>query len=647
MRIEEFSIRQYGPLRDTGRVPLSSFNLFFGKNEYGKTLCIDALVKILFGQNSGIFERIDRVDQDPDAYIIIENDKGKKIKLPEKGDLTKIVDLTPSECRNLFIIRNSDLSIAREFYTNITDRLIGLRTKEIFSIKQKLQEIGKLTRADSSGSLSDRSKWGSAKTKVKKASELIENVNGLEGEIKEEKFDQLEEEVSKITGTINEIEQKIGNLEDARKRERYEKGDNALRKLKTALEDLKGLNLEEMKRLKSKLDNYEENKEKLSSQKPKSKFFTKATIISAVLLLASIFGVIVSPLPFLFYLTVLFIASTTILVLFEFSFVIKKVRLADAFKEIKSGASQLGVGGESIKEILSNIQKVDENLSSKGDAEIRLDTYFGKKNDNFEENISYWEQEIDALGEYKDKAKEVTYDEKIVSQLRTEMSNLSNQKEQMEKKMKAFGGKLKEVERKANDILQLEGDYLHCGTSVDLKAIRERLEDFIDKIENNKDNVLEVMKIFEEMEKEEEEKVSHLFGKDSPVSKYFGEITSGIYQEVEFIPDEKKIRVRFKDGNPLDAEKLSGGAYDQLYLSIRLALGEKLLKGNKGFFIMDDPFIKADTERLQKQIDILKKISESGWQIIYFTAKGEVKNVLKEDIEGSKINYVEIQGIFS
>lgn len=90
-----------------------------------------------------------------------------------------------------------------------------------------------------------------------------------------------------------------------------------------------------------------------------------------------------------------------------------------------------------------------------------------------------------------------------------------------------------------------------------------------------------------------------------------------------------------------------GGAYDQLYLSVRLALGEKLLKGGKGFFIMDDPFIKADKERLQRQIDILKRISESGWQIIYFTAKDEVKDVLKKDIQSGKVQYIPIKGIFS
>ncbi len=155
------------------------------------------------------------------------------------------------------------------------------------------------------------------------------------------------------------------------------------------------------------------------------------------------------------------------------------------------------------------------------------------------------------------------------------------------------------------------------------------------------------MQIFEEIEVEEKEKVSELFGKESSISKYFTEITDGLYEEVMFNQETGEIEVRRRDGAMLEAEKLSGGAYDQLYLSIRLALGEKLLKGKKGFFIMDDPFVKADPDRVEKQIEIVRKISETGWQIIYFSAKKEINDILKKDIDRGAINYIKFQSIFS
>jgi exonuclease SbcC len=210
----------------------------------------------------------------------------------------------------------------------------------------------------------------------------------------------------------------------------------------------------------------------------------------------------------------------------------------------------------------------------------------------------------------------------------------------------SFQKEMKEVEHEAIDILRLK-EPLYCETSVDLKVIKTELQRFKQENENNKDNALKVIEIFEEIEREETVKVSELFGSEDPISKYFNEITNGLYEEVFLDQGTMKIQVKRRDGKILTAEKLSGGAYDQLYLSIRLALGEKLLKGKKGFFIMDDPLVKADPDRLQRQIQTLKKIAELGWQVTYFSAKGEIKDALKEDIKGGAINYVEIQGIFS
>jgi uncharacterized protein YhaN len=100
-----------------------------------------------------------------------------------------------------------------------------------------------------------------------------------------------------------------------------------------------------------------------------------------------------------------------------------------------------------------------------------------------------------------------------------------------------------------------------------------------------------------------------------------------------------------RDGTILEAEKLSGGAYDQLYLAIRIALGERLLQGTTGFFIMDDPFVKADTARLQRQIEVLQRIAQLGWQVLYFSAKAEMKEALKAPIKRGIVGYLEVQEI--
>ena len=67
-------------------------------------------------------------------------------------------------------------------------------------------------------------------------------------------------------------------------------------------------------------------------------------------------------------------------------------------------------------------------------------------------------------------------------------------------------------------------------------------------------------------------------------------------------------------------------------------MGKELLQGQTGFFILDDPFIKADTGRLKRMMEILVEISRQGWQIIYFSAKDEILDVLKPYVDSEEIS---------
>jgi len=774
MKIKEFSITRYGPLPDTGKFLLDKFNLFFGKNEDGKTLTIDAFVKLLLRRNMKDFQNINRVDEKPEGYIIIEDDKGKEIKLSRNKDLTKTVGLTTSECRNIFIMRNSDLSIAyeSEFYTNVTDRLTGLRTKEISSIKKKLQELGRLTRAESDSEFSDKKEFEYIKSRLNDASKLLEEINILKDKIIKEKFDILEEESVKYKEEIEEVKQEVVNLENARKREKYEKGKESLDKLIVTLGKFKNLEIynendkqlwrdcekdvktyseEKKKHLtvfqkneeefdettkelngverdfrifderKKKLDeeirpelkNYEIKSGDLAKKERKNRYYTLIGIISAILLGISLLGVILNiPLPF--YILVVFFLILVISGVFKFQLTKDDAWLAKEFERIKLNLSKYGLDAEDIGNILLKIQKFDEEYYKKNselqdikrkrenlegkikelrykkipdidksieDTEDKIDeiktksgeaslgkytekinakqklerlieeqksvlkSHFGGNNEKLEENISQWDEEIGNFAEYKDKAKEIKYSETAVIELEEKKQGFGKKLEEINDNMESLQKEMEEVQRKVNKILRAEEE-LYCKTSVDLKAVKDRLQKFINKNESNKDNVLEVIKYFEEIEAEEKEKVSELFGKESSISKYFNEITDGFYKEVTFSQETEGIEVKRMDGEILGAEKLSGGAYDQLYFSIRLALGEKLLKGNKGFFIMDDPFVKADPDRLKRQINALKKITKLGWQVLYFSAKGEIYDALKIDIENGTVNYIKFQGLF-
>lgn len=888
MKIKEFFITRYGPLHNLGPFQLNNFNLFFGKNEDGKTLTIDALVKLLLKNIKG-FENIERVEEKPAGYVVVENEEGREFKLPEKGDLTKITRLSTEECRNIFIIRNSELSIGRDevaFYTNITDRLTGLRTEAIAAIKKELQKIGKLTRPDSGGGLSSSREFGHIKLRVEEADELIKKINEFQEALQRERFDELEIESVNIKEEIEKIKQEMKTLETARRRAIYEKGKEALSRLRKAREDYQDLEIyseeegqlwrdnegkiqeyverrekladdlkekeSELKKIEDELsgretdfkiteekkkiaeeierevkeiikrepeyeekkialeqitskaeeqekefrlrekrkeeidrginpyiEEYRRKKEALALQEHRNSFFSRSLLASLFLLGISLTGSIIKNLLIFHVFSGLFLVVSVVFWILKFQSTRHDSELNKLMAALRLEGKKLSLPGETFEEISVSLQRLEEEYAllkeklertrkersekeseckflrnkikesrdkvnqlsgalgwereeikkylfdvaqfqeaylkessrlraliaskqaleqaiaelkeksipaaqeaikearakieeiRKKSGEESLQEYVQKvrlKREKLEEEkrcrsileslfprvkgdlswpemISYWEKEISAFEEYRDKCQGIEYDDKNFAQLREVLSSKEIQLETLRAKMKQFQRGLEDIEREANRILGLEEDYISCKTCGDLKVVRERLEEFVREHRENRENVLKVMEIFERIEGEEQRRISELFGKDSPVSDYFSEVTGGLYREVLFDQEKETIEVIRGDGHRLEANKLSGGAYDQLYLSIRLALGEKLLKGGKGFFILDDPFIKADSERLGRQVEVLKRISARGWQVIYFSAKEEIKKTLGEDIERGRVNYIEVPGI--
>lgn len=780
MKLKEFSISRYGPLSETDKVLLNNFNLFWGKNEIGKTLTIDALVKLLLDSKSKIFDRIDRVEEKPEGYIIIEGKAGKEIKLPEKGILTDILELTPAECNNIFIVRNSNLSIAQEleeegeFYVSITDKLTGLQTEEIAKINKELLNIGKLT---PSGGFKNV-KGEKLKKRLERAEEIIdEDIDAIRDQIEENKYDEIEERIAEITKNKKNIREQVKGLEDARNREKYEKGKNELVELEELRENLKGLQVyddktqqtwrdqkknkgfyieqkenekkylkknedkleavtKELKEKQAKFKTLQKRKEKideeykpnlkrlrkkkadLANKEAKTKLVNIFGIGSIILLIISLITLNFRPeLNFLPYLIGIFTFTGIISgilryletrqrALVEKLFTFNKLELAKfdlaadnlkgVLSKLQKFADDFSEKEEKLNELRSDKKKFEENIrqsknekipefdkkiraaeekideiklesgvktiekfgeklklrqnieESMRDSRIILGDIFGKRKNELEENILYWNNEITQIEHYEDKALGISYSEDKLTDLKENRENLDKELDELSNKMKRIKDNLREVEREVNDILELDEDeYLHCKTAVDLDEVRERLRNFIKENHRTKEDVWAAKNLFEQIESEEKEKVAELFGDNSSVSKYFSEITDGLYLKVNFDQEKEQINVVRKDHTTLSADKLSGGAYDQLYLSIRLALGEKLLKGAKGFFIMDDPFIKADPVRLKRQMEMLKKIAKIGWQIIYFSSKGEIIDVLKEAIDSKEINYREIESSFS
>jgi len=757
MRIKKFHITHYGPLPDRGKINLSDFNLIYGVNETGKTLTLEALIKLLLGNKVKDFKGINRVNEAVDGYVIVKVENEEK-KLGRKIHLDDIVPITARECRNIFVIRNSDLSIESEatFYTEITNRLTGLQTNRIDNVRKKILEISSLTPG---GDYSNRREDNHLKTKIEDAYRLLEDIKSLKYEIEENRIEELEREWVRLFDEIKAKEILRGKLEEARKRLSYESAASALSKIdegRKILEDLTAFREEdftrwrdaerETKRVekelikmydvlresKTKIKNIEDElkekesefqitknkKEKIDGLKSrmadikkqkieassessltfvsKSSFF----IVSAIFAL-SILGMILKQMPVFIVMTAVFSVFFFVLLGLKMKSNRNRALFGKNFAGLKMDLAEIGFKGEEIEDLLGeveafslkfgekegdiNIKKVEAGTLSNIIAEIQeerapeqkrkiernseiiqkikaatfvdsLDRYGEnlRKKQGLEREIDKEErvleeilgkenrrEKIQELKVFKDKAKDVEFNEKEYDILSQEISLSREQLGELEGNLNVLSEKFKEVEKKANKILS-EKD-LRCHGSTDLENIENKIESFIKEKEIAKEDAQISLEILEDIANEEKTKIREQFGPKNPVSKYFSQMTEGLYKSVEFEEKEEKIIVVRKDERILYPWQLSSGTYDQLYFSIRLSLGEELFGGEKGFFILDDPFVKASRNRLKVLIKMLKDISKSGWQIIYFSAKEEIREMIGKD---KKVNLIALEKIF-
>ena len=104
-------------------------------------------------------------------------------------------------------------------------------------------------------------------------------------------------------------------------------------------------------------------------------------------------------------------------------------------------------------------------------------------------------------------------------------------------------------------------------------------------------------------------------------------ISDGKYKNVR-INTNGEIIVEQNNGEYVNAENLSIGTIDQLYLSLRLATVKEITKENMPI-ILDEAFAYYDNERLE---NILKYLSNeySNKQIIIFTCTKREEEILEK-----------------
>ncbi|QDV07566.1 chromosome segregation protein [Planctomycetes bacterium Poly30] len=131
----------------------------------------------------------------------------------------------------------------------------------------------------------------------------------------------------------------------------------------------------------------------------------------------------------------------------------------------------------------------------------------------------------------------------------------------------------------------------------------------------------------------------------------FKVLTLGAYEQLH--PSEsasgKEVMVaRRPDGRQVGVDEMSSGTCDQLYLALRIASVEHMLKTVEPMpFIADDLFVNFDDERTEAALRVLAELSKST-QVIVFSHHGSVvETALRLTDEGVPVDVLRLQGEWS
>lgn len=281
--------------------------------------------------------------------------------------------------------------------------------------------------------------------------------------------------------------------------------------------------------------------------------------------------------------------------------------------------------------ILINKIKINKNIKIKKEEEKKYLLEIKTVENNIEkiqENINKINQEKNnkkiinnnlLKNEFNDKIDE----NEIIYLLNENLISLDNILEELENNVSAL-----KLQLHTNEI-----DYNNAIKGAEEKAkIEEKLQGALEEKEEllKLDKSINIAKqameqAYEEMKKE----ITPKFTKN--LSNIVDKISAGKYNKIKFVDGEGLI-IELENGEYVNANKLSIGTIDQLYLSLRLSAMQEITK-EKMPIILDETFAYYDNSRLE---NILKYIDSDlkENQVIIFTCSNREKDILdKNNIE--------------
>ena len=644
MKINQLKINSYGKIKDKEINLKNGINLIQGKNESGKSTLFHFIVNIFYGASKNKkgkeysdFEKYKPWnDEEFSGKILYELDNGENYEVFRdfKKKNPKIFNEKKEEISKEF---NIDKNRGNEFFYEQTkmDEQLFLSTLVVNQQDVKLEKseqnilVQKIANLVGTGEDNvsykiaiDRinrrqlNEIGTDRSREKPINKLQSEIEELEKEKSElEKYEDLKYEIEEnkndLQMQIEKLENENNYLKELKLLIENEKIENEKIKIQ---ENIKNENLEKINQLKNEINKIKNNNKNIlkdnseKNKKIKNKINKKIIYLFILLFIINI-------LQFIFiknnYFRYIFLLTLPTFLIFSIIFLKNKknkLKIKEKNKKIEEEKINL-----EINNLNNQIILLEKNNTE-------LENEINKIKNNFNLKIDLEKEKI--KNKYFSKIEKYKLEEKTTLEIiNFKIENLQNEINHKKIELHTLDLDKQNMEPKLNNLSKIEENLVnHKEEMSTLKTLNQSM--------NLAKEVLE--QAYEKMKTS----VTPKFTQN--LSETISHITNGKYTNVVFHNEEGLI-VEMENGNYEPVAKLSVGAIDQLYLSLRLSMVEELSE-EKMPIILDEAFAYYDEQRLENIFDYIKERFKYH-QIIIFTCTDREKNIMdKLNIDYNLIN---------
>lgn len=676
MEIDNLKINAYGNIKNKDISLNKGINIIHGANESGKSTLLSYIVNSFYGisktkdgreisdyekykpwEGSEFSGRIKYTLNDNSQYEIFRDftKKNPKIYNERLEDITDNFEIDKKDGSKFFV---EQTGVDKQTYLSTVVSMqqeVRLEEKEQNLLIQKIANLAgtgedNVSYKKALGKLQDkiRDEIGTNKTTQKPINIIekeIEETNRKIEEIrpyKDKKFgiDAEKEELKELIKEL-EIERKI--LQELKENELRENENNkeiqikensikeneskilTLKNKMKELEDIEKSLAENVNKLQKEIESKKQNQEESKEIKSTSKKTVYLVIAVVLIIVAVVFATILKN----------YVLAGIPLVLSIIDVIILAITQSKKKKEIQEQKNKQEENGIKIAQEIENLTKeLQNNEEEKRDLNSQISMIKGQ------------------LLLLENNNEQITSQ---VNKIKTDLLNSQNQdknqiiaKYQTEIPIEKINSIIED-----NDLHSLE-EQLNTnkikltGLEIEEKTILPQLDNLVnleEKLEADMQNKAELLQkeeiinlTIENLNKAYEEMKTTITPKfTNNLSEGIKEITNNKYEKVA-INDENGMIIENARGEYIEANKLSTGTIDQLYLALRLSMIKDLSKETLPI-ILDETFAYFDNARLEKIIQYLNEKAEEH-QTIIFTCTNREKEIL--DNLKIEYNYIEL-----